>query len=175
MGLRLCPFYCFFCLLSVIYWHFFSLYTPGSWLRMALLIQWSANDTTRSPAESDSGRALRTASVYTTRRWPEKLPLSPGQTEKIPGSAARDNRVCWKKDDGHGKQSGGKSKQDEYNSPASSKMQIQTKAVFMLSCCEHKRHDFIVSILNISNKLMTGIVHKHSCVCIGWYFSLVWY
>lgn len=33
---------------------------------------------------------MRTAGVYTTRRWPEKLPLSPGQTEKIPGSAARE-------------------------------------------------------------------------------------
>lgn len=43
---------------------------------------------------------MRTAGVYTTRRWPEKLPLSPGQTEKIPGSAAREMAPVGKKNDG---------------------------------------------------------------------------
>lgn len=68
--------------------HTFSLHTPGSWLRKGLLTQWSASAITRSPAESECGRTLRTAGGSTTRKWPEKLPLSPGQTERILGSAA---------------------------------------------------------------------------------------
>lgn len=68
--------------------HTFSLQTPGSWLRRGLSKQWRTSATLRSPAESDSGRTLRTADVSTAQKWPEKLPSSPGQTERIPGSAA---------------------------------------------------------------------------------------
>lgn len=65
----------------------FSLPTLASCLRRGLLKLWSASATTRSPADSDSGRTSRTAGGSTTPKWPEKLPSSPGQTERIPGSA----------------------------------------------------------------------------------------
>lgn len=68
--------------------HMFSPHTPGSWVRMGLLKQWRTSATLRSPAESDSGRTLRNAVASTTRKWAERLPSSPGQTERIPGSAA---------------------------------------------------------------------------------------
>lgn len=55
---------------------------------MGLLTQLNASATSRSPAESDSGRTLRTAGGSTTWKWPERLLSSPGQTERIRGSAA---------------------------------------------------------------------------------------
>lgn len=42
----------------------------------------------RSPAENDRGGTLRTAGGSTTQKWPERLPSSPGQTERTHGLAA---------------------------------------------------------------------------------------
>ena len=73
--------------------HMFPLHPPGCWLRMGLLKRWNASATLRSPAGSDSGKTLRTAGGSTTQKWPERLPSSPGRTERIPGSAA--SRTGW--------------------------------------------------------------------------------
>lgn len=62
--------------------------SPGCSLGMASLKRWSASVTSRSLTESGRGWTLRTASTSTIQKWPERSPLSSGQTEGIPGLVA---------------------------------------------------------------------------------------
>lgn len=57
---------------------------------MASLKQWSASGTLRSLTENGRGGAMRTAGASTMQKWPERSPLSPRQTERIPGLVTSD-------------------------------------------------------------------------------------